>query len=184
MPSIDRRGSAVPYPGKMDTYLTIASRREVRDYADRPLAADVVVRILDAGRVTGSAKNRQPWKFVVVRDEGVLERLGTVVTRPSNLAGAPLAVAIVLDEGASPFDAGRAAQAMMLAAWNEGVGSCPNSIKDKAAFQRIVGINGDAATLLTFGYPERAPSPVRRPADEWIESADRKPRADVVVEVG
>ncbi len=44
----------------MDTWLAVASRREVREYADRDLPEDVVQRILDAGRLAGSAKNRQP----------------------------------------------------------------------------------------------------------------------------
>lgn len=44
----------------MDTWLAVASRREVREYADRNLPEDVVQRILDAGRLAGSAKNRQP----------------------------------------------------------------------------------------------------------------------------
>ena len=53
----------------MDTFLAIASRREVRDYADRDVPEDVVERILDAGRLAGSASNRQPWRFVVVASQ-------------------------------------------------------------------------------------------------------------------
>ena len=52
----------------MDAYLAIASKRDVKTYADRPLADDSIARILDAGRLSGSAKNRQPWQFVVVED--------------------------------------------------------------------------------------------------------------------
>ena len=44
----------------MDTWLAVASRREVREYSDRNLPEEVVQRILDAGRLAGSAKNRQP----------------------------------------------------------------------------------------------------------------------------
>jgi nitroreductase len=44
----------------MDTWLAVASRREVREYADRELPGEVVRRILDAGRLAGSARNRQP----------------------------------------------------------------------------------------------------------------------------
>jgi nitroreductase len=44
----------------MDTWLAVAGRREVREYADRELPQDVVRRILNAGRLAGSARNRQP----------------------------------------------------------------------------------------------------------------------------
>ena len=65
----------------MDTFLAIASRREVRDYADTPIPDDVVQRILDAGRLSGSSRNKQQWEFVVVRDR---EALGEVPsTRPA-----------------------------------------------------------------------------------------------------
>jgi nitroreductase len=50
----------------MEAWLAIASRREVRDYADTQIPADVQRRILDAGRLSGSASNKQPWRFVVV----------------------------------------------------------------------------------------------------------------------
>ena len=59
----------------MDTYLAIASKRDTRGYAARPIPEAAVRRILDAGRVAGSAKNRQPWRFLLVEDPAVRERL-------------------------------------------------------------------------------------------------------------
>ncbi|MGZ4320423.1 MAG: nitroreductase family protein, partial [Gaiellaceae bacterium] len=50
----------------MDTWLTVASKRDWRSYADRPVPEDVQRRILDAGRLSGSSVNKQPWLFVVV----------------------------------------------------------------------------------------------------------------------
>ena len=52
----------------VDVFTAIASKRDERRYADRPIPDDVVTRILDAGRLAGSAVNRQPWTFVVVTD--------------------------------------------------------------------------------------------------------------------
>ncbi len=49
----------------MDAYLAVASKRDQREYAERPVPTDAVRRILDAGRIAGSAKNRQPWRFLV-----------------------------------------------------------------------------------------------------------------------
>lgn len=168
----------------MDTFLTIASRREVRDYRPEPIPEDIVERILDAGRITGSAKNKQPWRLLLIRDRDKLDALAQVINRASNLEGAPLAVAVVLADDGKPFDAGRAAQNMMLAAWNDGVGCCPNTVKDPEKFQELTGdTEGHPTILLSFGFPEKKISPERRPAEEWVARADRKPRAEVVREI-
>jgi nitroreductase len=80
----------------MELRLGIASRREVRDYDARPIPEDVQRQILDAGRLAGSAKNRQPWRFVLVEDAGRRERLAELVYEPENVRGAQLVVAIAL----------------------------------------------------------------------------------------
>src|SRR5262244_3212066 len=116
----------------MDVRLAVASRREVRHYAPEPLPDEVVTRILDAGRLAGSARNRQPWRFVIVEDDDRRARLAEAVYEPTNVRGARLVVAIV---GRSGLDAGRCAQNMLLSAWNEGVGSCPNGLTDVVAAQ-------------------------------------------------
>jgi nitroreductase len=157
----------------MDTYLAIASRREVREYTDAPIPDEVVHRILDAGRLAGSSRNSQQWEFVVVSDK---EALSACVYAPGNVAGAALAVAIA--GSAFPFDKARAAQNMMLTAWNDGVGSCPNGISDAEAAERIVG--GPVGIVLTFGYPARPRDPSSRSAEEWSANAKRK-RYDEVV---
>jgi nitroreductase len=166
----------------MDTYLAVASRREVRSYAARPLEEDVARRILDAGRVSGSSKNRQPWTFVVLEDETAAEAARSVFS-PPNLLGAPLVVAIVTrGRGRTQFDAGRAAQNMMLAGWNEGVGSCPNGPVDREALERLLGLDEEEelAILLSFGYPARPRDPSARTAQEWLARADRRPLDEVV----
>ena len=157
----------------MDTYLAIASRREVREYTDVPIPDDVVHRILDAGRLAGSSRNTQQWEFVVVSDK---EALSAAVYAPGNVLGATLVVAIA--GSAFPFDKGRAAQNMMLAAWNDGIGSCPNGISDAEAAERIVG--APVGIVLTFGYPAKPRDPNSRSAEEWSAAARRKPFDEVV----
>ena len=167
----------------MDTWLAIASRREVREYADRELPADVVRTILDAGRLAGSARNRQPWRFLVVEGPEARERLADAVYAPANVRGAKLVVAIA---GRSGFDIGRAAQNMMLVAWNAGVGSCPNGIKEPVQAQQALGLDADdeIATVLTFGYPARDRDPMRHTAEVWSAKADRKPLDELVERIG
>lgn len=158
----------------MDTFLTIASRREVRDYAERALPDEIVHRILDAGRLSGSSQNTQRWEFVVVSDHAALAE---AVYAPENVRRAPLVIAIAGE--ATPFDVGRAAQNMMLASWNEGVGSVPNGIRDQDRAAEVVG-GGPVKMILSFGYPATPREPESRTAEEWSERAKRKPFDEVV----
>lgn len=162
----------------MDTYLAVASKRDERRYADRPVPDEVVERILDAGRVSGSAQNRQPWRFLVVESRDRRERLAEAVYAPGNVRGAALVVG-VLGKG---FDLGRCAQNMMLAAWNEGVVSCPNGIKDREAAALALDLSEDdeLGIVLSFGYPARPRDPSTRSAEEWSGRANRRPLPELV----
>ncbi|MEP6812861.1 MAG: nitroreductase family protein [Actinomycetota bacterium] len=160
----------------MDTFLAIASRRETRDYSDTPIPEDVVQRILDAGRLAGSSKNTQKWEFAVVSDH---EALSKCVYAPGNVLGATLVVAIAGTAGG--IDVGRAAQNMLLAAWNDGVGSCPNGIKDAEGAERIAG--APVSIVLTFGYPAKPRDPNVHTAEEWSARAKRKPFDEAVRKV-
>src|SRR5436190_11150288 len=144
----------------MDTFLAIASRRETRDYSERRVPDEVVRTILEAGRLAGSAQNRQPWRFLLVESDAAREQLAAAVYEPTNVRGAQLIVAIV---GRSGFDTGRCAQNMLLAAWDAGVGSCPNGLQDRNAAHAALGLGPDeeAAIVLTFGYPAREHDPGR-----------------------
>ena len=167
----------------MDTFLAVASKREVRDYAGRPVPADAVQRILEAGRISGSSRNRQPWRFIVGESPSLRERLAEAVFAPGTVRGAALVVVIAMQgRGPTAFDAGRAAQNMMLTAWNDHVGSCPNGIPDPDAVAQLLDLGeGEHPTIvLTFGYPARTRDPLRHEAIEWIERADRKPFDEVV----
>ena len=157
----------------MDTYLAIASKRDERDYADTPIPAEVRQQILDAGRLSGSARNRQLWAFVVVQAK---DRLAQAVYAPDNVRTANLVVAIVGDAGG--FDTGRCAQNMMLAAWNEGVVSSPNGVRDAETAEAVCG--GPVKAILSFGYPARPRVPESRSANDWSARANRKPLDELV----
>jgi nitroreductase len=154
----------------VDTYLAIASKRDERAYAPTPIPEDVRRRILDAGRLSGSSRNSQRWEFVVVAGDD-RQHLAETVYAPDNVRSAALVVAIVGD--ARPFDVGRCTQNMMLAAWNEGVASCPNGVRDPDAAAAVCG--GDVKAVISLGYPARPRDPSRRSAEEWSERANRTP---------
>ena len=168
----------------MDAYLAVVSRREVREYLVRPLEPEVERRILEAGRVTGSAANRQPWTFIVVRDDRAVEQVAEAVYEPQNVRGAAFVVALQTHGGAG-IDAGRAAQNMMLAAWAHGVGSCPNGVADRVGLARALRLGDEdrVVAVLSFGYPAKALDPGRRSPEEWIRRARRKPFDEVVREI-
>jgi nitroreductase len=169
----------------VDVYLAVVSKREVRAYADRPVPDDALRRLLEAGRLAGSSRNRQARRFVVLRDRRLIEHAAEAVYSPGNLLAAALVVAIVVGgKGPLGFDAGRAAQNMMLAAHNEGIGSCPNGVADAVGMEAVLGHAEDeqVATLISFGYPYRPRDPARRAPEEWIARADRLPFGQVIEE--
>lgn len=167
----------------MDTFLAIASRRDERRYRSAPLPEAIAERILDAGRLSGSSRNRQPWVFVVPTSRERVEALGRAVYVPENVTLAGLVVAVVVTGGGpARFDAGRAAQNMLLAAWNEGVSSCPNGIEDAELASAALGLDAEETPVivLSFGLPEKQRDPDARTAREWSDRANRKPLDDVV----
>jgi nitroreductase len=167
----------------MELWLAMASRREVRDYADTPIPEEVELRILDAGRLAGSAQNRQPWRFVIVETAETRERLADLVFVPGNVRGAQLVVAIVVTgKGPVSLDAGRCAANMLLAAWDQGVGGSPNGMPDSEPAGELLGLGEDErpAIVLTFGYPAKPRDPSSRSVEEWSARANRKALVDLV----
>ena len=166
----------------MDTHLAVASKRDWRSYADRPVPEDVQQRILDAGRLSGSSVNKQPWTFVVVGSAEAKARLAGLVYAHDNVASCAFAVAIATEGGRYPLDVGRAMQNMMLVAWNEGVASCPNGTPDPEAAARALGLDGGwlAVNIPSFGYPKHPRDPESRSPEEWSAEANRRPLEELV----
>jgi nitroreductase len=167
----------------LDTYLAVASKRDWRSYADRPVPEDVQRRILDAGRLSGSSQNKQPWTFVVVESDEAKARVAELVYASANIGSCAFAVAIATGGGKYPFDVGRAMQNMMLVAWNEGVVSCPNGMPDPAAAAAVLGLDEGwlPVNIPSFGYPKRPLDPESKSAAQWSIEANRKPLEGLVI---
>ncbi len=156
----------------MEVFEAIASNRSVRLFADTPVEREIIQRIVNAGRLSGSAKNTQPWTFVVVTERATLAALSQCGPWCGHLAGAACAVVLVTEDLktpptlTTPFDLGRAAQNMILAAWGLGIGSCMATIYDedcaRAALHAPEGL--DIPWALSFGYPQPDSDPRQRPA--------------------
>jgi len=158
----------------MDAYTCIRTKRDTRAYQDRPIPERSLRRILQAGRMAGSAKNLQPCRFVVIQDASKKKELATCGQFAQHMASAPVAVAIVLPQGSREFDAGRCAQNMMLAAWAEGITSCPITMHDGDCALRVLGVTQGyrVSIVLAFGYPlpsgPRPKGTPRIPLDELV----------------
>lgn len=139
----------------------LRSLRSVRRFSPRPVPIAVLRDILGVARWTGSAKNVQPWHIVVTGDSVKLAELAECGPFAGHLKGARAAMALVMDSGRNPFDAGRLAQNVMLAAWAHGVGSCigsfyPEPNQDKA--KAVLGVPGDRfiGMAISLGYPRNS----------------------------
>lgn len=158
-----------------------ATRRFLPD----PVPAEHVAAMIEAARWTGSARNRQPWRFVVVRDATLRAALSRCGAYAQHLAGAPLVVGLAVDESSGAdahFDMGRAAQVLMGAAADLGYGTCPATLfpdSNVAAAGRLVGLEPPWAMrwALSVGRPSpagdgsagvRAIPPGRLPPEELV----------------
>lgn len=166
----------------METFLAIASVRAVRDYDERPLPDQLLDRILQAGRATGSSQNRQPWRFIVVTGRHRLDQLSDAVYAPDNLRDCAAAIAVVVPSASQTFDAGRAAQNMVLAAWDAGIGSCPNGVKERALASRVLELEGEHVIpiILSLGFPKTPLDAEEKTPAGLLERIDRKPLAEFV----
>lgn len=143
----------------MDVFETVRTALAVRSYRDDPVPPDTVRRIVEAGRLTASSMNGQPWHFVVVEDRETLGRLGALAPTGPYIAQAPLAVVVAIEPTRfAVSDASRAIQSMILTAWSEGVASNWAGFHGLTAVKPLLGIpdNLDVLAILPFGYPVQA----------------------------
>jgi nitroreductase len=129
----------------------------VRRYRDAPVPRELVDRIIEAGRLSASSINLQPWHFVVIGERDTLRRIGEIMHTGSYVADASFAV-VVLVAKASPYgasDGSRAIQNMILTAWSEGVGSNWVGFGPMPAVEKLVGAprTHEGLAVVPFGYP-------------------------------
>jgi len=143
----------------MDAFEAVRTVLAVRSYQDKPVPDAVVQRIVEAGRLTGSGMNRQPWHFIVVRDAETLRRLGGLGSSGPYVAQAPMAIVVATDKTRfAVSDASRAIQSMLLTAWADGVGSNWVGFGGLDQVKALLDIPTalEVLAVLPFGYPARA----------------------------
>ena len=143
----------------MEVFEAVRTVLAVRTYQDRPVQPDVIRRIVEAGRLTGSSLNRQPWHFVVVENPQTLRRLGALAQSGPYIAQAPLAIVVGMEHSPHAVsDASRAIQSMILTAWSQGIGSNWTGFDNLKHINPVLGIPQEIEILsiLPFGYPVAA----------------------------
>ena len=162
----------------MDVTEAIETRLELKTYSDEPVDDETKRAILEAGRLTPSGRNRQPWRFVVVEDQDALDALAEESPSGPWIANADFAVAICVDASHEDLrdhdhivDAGRAVTHMQLVAWEHGVGSRIFTVSEQPVYETLaVPPAYDLPLIVGFGYPDR----------EIQGLKDRKPLESVV----
>ncbi len=163
----------------MNVFDAVRTVLAVRRYDSRQVPRETIDRIVEAGRLTASSMNGQPWHFVVVTEREGLERLSDAVRSGRYVREAAFAIAVAVERDSSyaVSDASRAIQSMILTAWDEGVGSNWTGFLGLDEVRTSLGIPGDYDVLavLPFGYPaeeRRAGQKARKPIGD-VASSER-----------
>ena len=150
----------------MDTFQCIRTRRTTLAFLPTDVPPQTIRNILEAGRLTPSARNLQPWHFVAIQDRAVLKQLGALCTTGRFIEQASCAVAVVTNPANNwhEIDGARAVQSMELAGWNEGVGTCWIGSMNRDRIKELLSIPKPLhlLTILPFGYPVQPDAPPRR----------------------
>lgn len=158
----------------MDALEALRTRRSVRVYAERPVARELIESIVDCGRLAATARNEQPWAFVVVTDAAMRRRVAGLTDHGRFIADAPVCIAVFCRDGKYYLEDGCAAtQNMLVAARAHGLGSCWVAGDKKeyvGSVRDLLGVPKDyrLVSLVTVGYPAAVPQPVKRPLDEVL----------------
>jgi nitroreductase len=166
----------------VETWDAITSRRNVREFSERPLPAGSIDQILEAGRRAPSSRNWQPWDFVVVTGRDRLRELAEVWRAAGHVAHSAATIALIAPElgdrnlrDQCHYDLGQATMSIMIAAADMEIGSAHAAVEDQDLARRLLGFPEGkyCAYLIALGYPAgRSLSPLRRP--------DRRPFEEVV----
>lgn len=150
----------------MDFTTVIQTRRSIRSYDDCDIDDDVLDRVLDAARIAPSAVNIQPWRFVVVKDAATRSRLARLASEQNFVGDAPVVIVCCAKRYPNPhnwmgenlylIDVAIAIDHLVLAARNEGIGTCWIGAFHHEPIKQLIGVpdDHDIIMLIPLGYPD------------------------------
>lgn len=163
----------------MELMEAIRTRRSIRHYRPQVVERDKLLRVLEAGRLAPSARNEQEWRYIVVEDASMRQKLMQVASYQSFVAEAPVViVACAETDGrmmqcgqlAYPIDVAISIDHITLKAVEEGLGTCWIGAFDADRVKELLNIPDSIQVvgLLTLGYPTKIPNPRTRLSLEEI----------------
>ena len=164
----------------MELKEAVKKRQAIRDYEDKPVPEDKLLKVLEAARLAPSASNRQPWKFIVVREGKRRQELARATGGQNHVAKAPVVIAAVatmpeyvMRSGVPAYavDLAIAVDHMTLAAADEGLGTCWIGAFSQEEARHILNVPEKyrIVTLLPLGFPKQAGRPkMRKSLDEIV----------------
>lgn len=150
----------------METWDAIRARRNVRSFTEQPLADTQLDRILEAARRTPSARNRQPWDFVLVTDRAQLQALSKVWVGAAHVAASAATIALIApsfddarEQSIEQYDLGQATMSILIAAADLGLGTGHAAVGDQDLARELLGFPEDrfCAYLIAIGHPSERP---------------------------
>jgi nitroreductase len=161
----------------MDVHKVIKNRRSIRKYLAKEVEEEKVMTILEAGRWAPSASNRQPWHFIVVRDEAMRKKLADAHQYGRFMGESPVVIVVLGDPDKHPryhlADPHNAVQNMLLAAYKEDLSTCWMGVRDtdiEPEFRKILGIpeNLRVVCSISVGYSDQERSSTRFPLEDIV----------------
>ncbi len=150
----------------------IARRRDIRKYKPEPVPEDKLTRILEAARLAPSANNQQPYRFIVVKDRALRQRIAAEACHQAFIAEPPILIAAVCKPGGA-FDTAIAVDHLTLAAVDEGLATCWIGWIERDAVGRILDLPNETEIpiLISLGYADETPAArPRKPLTELVET--------------
>jgi nitroreductase len=161
----------------MEVFEAVRTVLAVRAYQDKPLPPEAVRRIVEAGWLTASSMNGQPWHFIVVENRETLQKLAGLARSGPYIAQAPLAIVVAIEKTTyAVSDASRAIQSMILTAWNEGIGSNWVGFLGLEKVNPLLSLPDtlEVLAIVPFGYPVKVGGRGRKKRKLFSEVAHRE----------
>ena len=158
----------------MEALHALAARRCVRRFKNEPVSRDAIVRLIDAARLAPTARNVQPWEFVVVTDPSKRRQLAALTDHGKFIAEAPVCIVVLSHDTKYYLEDGSAATTnILLAAAAQGLGACWVAGDKKAYAPQVVSLCGaptelKLVSLVAVGHPAETPAPSKRSIEDVL----------------
>jgi nitroreductase len=143
-------------------------RRSIRSFKDEMISDETIEQLLEAARWCQSASNKQPWRFIIIKNKDITNKLSKLATYGSFIKQAPVVIAVVANKETAPkwyiHDTSIVAHQICLMAWSLGLGTCWIGSMDREKAAELLRLNASEylTTILPIGYPKTIPSPTPR----------------------